>query len=296
MKEKKECKIVQDLLPYYVVEKFTNNETNEFVENHINECKECKEIYENFKKEQELVNNKSSEFEIDYMKKYKRKLFTTVIKTIIFIIFIAIFVYAIFVIPRFFTIRNLNEKFEEISKSKNYSYIEETIPNASNYSKIYRKDNIYKKVYVSKDTNAVISFQWVNVTTKEAYVIDEVNKTYTKFNNNFAFETITLLPSTYLTNSKLFEGGIMTQLKYAMNLSNGIKDRYYNYEIMDDCYVFDMGYGGNVYIEKETGLIKAETGDISALEGTKYSDYKFEQVTDEDIQMPDLTNYTLKAQ
>ena len=43
---KKECKIVQDLLPSYV-DKLTNEETNYFIDEHINECPECQKILEN---------------------------------------------------------------------------------------------------------------------------------------------------------------------------------------------------------------------------------------------------------
>ena len=35
MKEKKECKVVQDLLPNYI-EGLTTKETNEFIEEHLN--------------------------------------------------------------------------------------------------------------------------------------------------------------------------------------------------------------------------------------------------------------------
>ena len=38
MNENKDCKIVQDLLPNYI-EKLTNEETNKYIEEHLNECK-----------------------------------------------------------------------------------------------------------------------------------------------------------------------------------------------------------------------------------------------------------------
>ena len=41
MKENKECKIVQDLLPNYI-EKLTNEETNKFIEEHLKNCEDCK--------------------------------------------------------------------------------------------------------------------------------------------------------------------------------------------------------------------------------------------------------------
>ena len=43
---KKECKIVQDLLPSYV-DKLTNEETNQYIEEHLKECKECQKVLEN---------------------------------------------------------------------------------------------------------------------------------------------------------------------------------------------------------------------------------------------------------
>ena len=39
MKEKRDCKIVQDLLPNYI-ENLTNEETNHFIEEHLKECPE----------------------------------------------------------------------------------------------------------------------------------------------------------------------------------------------------------------------------------------------------------------
>lgn len=73
MKEKKDCKIVQDLLPNYI-EKLTNEETNMYIEEHLKECSECKQIFENMK--QELIDNKPSKNskEVRYIKKYNKKL------------------------------------------------------------------------------------------------------------------------------------------------------------------------------------------------------------------------------
>ena len=50
MKEKRDCKIVQDLLPNYI-ENLTNEETNRFIEEHLKECPECQKVLENMQKE-----------------------------------------------------------------------------------------------------------------------------------------------------------------------------------------------------------------------------------------------------
>lgn len=47
---KKECKIIQDLLPNYI-ENLTSIQTNEYIEEHIASCKECKENLENMQNE-----------------------------------------------------------------------------------------------------------------------------------------------------------------------------------------------------------------------------------------------------
>ena len=49
MNEKKECKIVQDLLPNYM-ENLTSIQTNEYIEEHIANCEECKKNLENMPK------------------------------------------------------------------------------------------------------------------------------------------------------------------------------------------------------------------------------------------------------
>ena len=79
---KKECKIIQDLLPSFI-EKLTSNETNTFVEEHLKECNECKKICEIMQKE--VINDVAKERKkIDYLKKYRRK--TIILKVVILVI------------------------------------------------------------------------------------------------------------------------------------------------------------------------------------------------------------------
>ena len=44
MKEKRECKLVQDLLPNYI-EKVTSEETNQYIEEHLQNCTDCEKVY-----------------------------------------------------------------------------------------------------------------------------------------------------------------------------------------------------------------------------------------------------------
>jgi len=72
MKEKRDCKIVQDLLPNYI-EKLTNEETNQYMEGHLKECKDCKKILENMEKNFD-IDTKREKREIIYIKKYSERL------------------------------------------------------------------------------------------------------------------------------------------------------------------------------------------------------------------------------
>ena len=54
MKNEKNCKIIQDLLPNYI-ENLTNEETNIFIEGHLNTCSNCKIILENMKNDLKII-------------------------------------------------------------------------------------------------------------------------------------------------------------------------------------------------------------------------------------------------
>ena len=87
MKRKKNCKIVQDLLPNYI-EKLTSKETNQFIEEHLSNCNDCKEILENMK-EEPLNNNQNIEHKkVKYLRKYNRKLRVFEISSIILLLII----------------------------------------------------------------------------------------------------------------------------------------------------------------------------------------------------------------
>lgn len=70
MKEELTCSIVQDLLPNYI-EKLTMNETNIFLEKHLETCVSCKEVYEHM-----VVDigstKKAPVIELKFLKKVKR--------------------------------------------------------------------------------------------------------------------------------------------------------------------------------------------------------------------------------
>ena len=71
MKKNEECKIVRDLLPS-CVDKVTDEVTNKFIQDHIQECEECKKVLENMGEEVILDKVKEKE-KLDYLKKVRRR-------------------------------------------------------------------------------------------------------------------------------------------------------------------------------------------------------------------------------
>ena len=73
MKEKRDCKILQHLLPNYI-EKLTNEETNAFIKEHLKNCDDCKKILENMQKDLNVNMTSKDKKAAKYFKKYKSKL------------------------------------------------------------------------------------------------------------------------------------------------------------------------------------------------------------------------------
>ena len=68
----KDCKVVLDLLPNYI-EKLTSEETNKFIEEHLQECPECKAMLESMKAEIKINTAKQDDREVEYIKKFNVK-------------------------------------------------------------------------------------------------------------------------------------------------------------------------------------------------------------------------------
>lgn len=86
-KNKKDCKIVQDLLPNYV-EDLTDEVTNEYIKEHIETCMECRNALENVNTEIE-VEELNQDREIQYLKKVRNKVRRTIMTAVLFVIMIA---------------------------------------------------------------------------------------------------------------------------------------------------------------------------------------------------------------
>ena len=84
---KKECRIVQDLLPLYIDE-VVSKESNDFIEKHLQECKQCKEMLNLLKQEEQVSNIDEKEAIRKFHKKLTYKNLKTLIITLLCIIII----------------------------------------------------------------------------------------------------------------------------------------------------------------------------------------------------------------
>ena len=117
MKEKKNCKIVQDLLPNYI-EKLTNDETNIFIEEHLKECEECRNILENMKIELKVDVQNRVNREVKYIKKYNSR-----IRLLEMIILIALLLFVTLAVRKIAIISGLSDKAEKTRATTNYHEI-----------------------------------------------------------------------------------------------------------------------------------------------------------------------------
>ena len=280
MKEKTNCKIVQDLLPNYI-ENLTNEETNRFIEEHLKECPECQKVLENMQKEIKVSTTKRDDREVKYIKKYNKKL-----KILKYALLIIILIYVIAVGRRTIIMSSLSGKATENQINDNYyvrlySYRGDTLTITESYNKgedylttltrVVNGSNIQKITYYKKGE-------------EQLFIIESDGK-----KNILNSETMLgghILPVTYVSN------GILANLQYA--LITGIDSTYCNGK---ECYVF-KGSSYERYIDKETGFVIRDI-EKSNKEITRQTDmvvdydYKFNIVTDSDIIRPDITVNTI---
>lgn len=86
---KKDCKIIQDLLPSYS-DGITSQETNNYIEDHLKNCVECRDTLKNMNKEIELNENIEQKEELKYLRGFKNRRNIIVVLSILFTICLCI--------------------------------------------------------------------------------------------------------------------------------------------------------------------------------------------------------------
>lgn len=265
----KECKIVQDLLPNYI-EKLTSQTTNEFVEEHSKQCNECKIVAENMEKELKFNSEKKEDREVEYIKKYSKKM--KISKKILLFILGIVLIYILTVVYKYSILTIIQKRNEASNNSNNryyYSLTYDTI------IEVYKKDGIMKANIKAVQGDGDITV-WKNENTNEEYVFWNSSKIYSKN----AGGIMGLSPSSMMTAPDF-----VSRLMVAIHPMMFVGTQKYN-----DTYCYNLKFD-DVYeiIEKETGnILYTNNG------GARNIKYSFDTVTDEDVKLPDFSEYKLK--
>ena len=293
MKEKRDCKLVEDLLPNYI-EKLTNKETNDFIEEHLKNCPSCKKIYDNMKEKQEENNVKTKEEEnkkVKFFKKYRNKL-----RVLRIILLVIVLVFVINTGRKVYIINDLNNKAKEYINSENYK------------KTIYLLDS---GKYVKSEGYCLNNKQKIVITTIDENGEKEVVTVYGEKGSNKI--------NTYTEK----EGKKTARINEQGEVSIEIGDAFYGldnkatliiYAILtninkttfngEECYYVsgpeNLGPYKLMYVNKNNGLIISriafETEFVNSEKGRVPStEYKFEfnNVTEEDFIEPDISEYEI---
>ena len=277
MKEKKNCKIVQDLLPNYI-EKLTNKETNIYIEEHLKECTECHKVLENMQKELNANSNRRDEREVKYIKKFSNKM-----KILKFILLALIIIYVSVIGRRTFIMFSLSQKVKENQSCNNYyaklySYQGDSLTITESYHK--GKDYL-TTITKFVNGNQIQKLTYYNKGTEQLFLTEFEGKKYIQ--NSETMIGGYILPVTYVSD------GFLANMQYAFII--GVDSTYCNGK---ECYVI-KGTNYERYIDKETGLairnIEKSNKDV-AIQNDIIVDYeyKFNVVEDRDIVKPDITD------
>lgn len=296
MKENKECKIVQDLLPNYI-EKLTSSETNQYIEEHMSNCNTCKQMLQNMQKEVLAEAKVSNKKEVKYIKKYRNKM--RILSAIILVVFL---IFLVATIRKAIILSNLSQKAEETMKSTNYHITiygyekgvackrEEFVLNDKRHLRVTRFSeegtSIYQTfIYQTEDgtlkRNVYSEYQGKKTAGLGLVINPDVERHGEEKNPLYIDNILQLFVTAIFTN---------VQPKSL----NGI-----------DCYLISnfegsriSGYNGPMYINKENGLIIGSMdSQVDGGFGKRIKslgcevEYEFGTVTEKDLVEPNIAEY-----
>lgn len=305
MKSKKECEIIQDLLVNYA-DGVLNPESKKLVQEHLSKCQYCQTELNNIKKDIDDTSNKEK-IELDYLKKVRIK---TKIKSILIAIVILLVIAIIIFLNNFLKINSIMSRAEKSLQSNNFYKETSQIlsDNHTSITKEYYKDGKYKiswQVYSDNGIETSI-IEYANVDSDERIYIYEKEKKAIIEKGDIpkmlnSANNIKNVP--FVTNRKDLLNKIGTTFIYSINTDT--------YDYGKEYYVLNNRSEKNnaweIWIDKETGLPIKEFnrgGEKSFFPGTNVvreirdniQEYKydFDKVTNEDVKVPDLSNYTVE--
>lgn len=295
MNEKKDCKIVQDLLPNYI-DKLTSKETNTYIEEHVNSCKDCKKILDAMQKDIQVQEKKLEKKKVEYIKKYNRRLKTLKI-SLLSIVCILIVLFVAFPGRNMVIIASLKDK-AEVSNQKNDNMYKKI----SHYSSIVPQTT-FEHYYKDGIVKAITTTSGLGATTTTEYMYPDQSRIFTDAPDG---KTLTILDSP----EDGYVSPISTDLYYNSItdlFSVSMKSKISTIELNGkECYMISNIFDNEEsklrwYVDKDTGLLLkvVQRGLVQEQYQSTYQatvieyEYSFGTVTDEDMKEPDETEYTL---
>ena len=270
MKEKRNCKIVQDLLPNYI-ENLTHKETNNFIEEHIKECDECQKIFENMKKDFQVNSTKRDYREVKYIKKYNNKL--KILRNILLFIII---LFIIIVGRKTFILVNLSNKAQALENNQNFHAKTEFYEQGEmRIVEVYKKQDKILMTWTkySQDKEKIKQTFYKSGEEKFSLIDNGETKILTKVGD--------VMANPISFTSKMFLVNLYTAITTNIDKVN-----------LDgkECYIIRDG-NTEKFIDVETGIAIKEIDNENNI--TVDYTYEFETVKDSDVARPDTTGYTL---
>ena len=287
MNEKKNCKIVQDLLPNYI-EKLTNEETNTFIEEHLKECDECREIFSNMQKDFKFNSQKRDHREVKYIKKYSHKM---KILKIILLIIVAIFV--IRTGRNFIIISSLSNKADDYVSSTNYHKKTTNFDGTSmtimdTYSKDGKLVSFLTRV-TPEETNKISVYK--NGETSNLY-FETGDKKTAQLNQKDVMIAVNIV--NYLDTDHNLLAALLGSITSSIKTVNcNEKDCYLITNFLTSNWLTSENEG--TYIDKETGLMVRSTMNGNSTDTVVDYIHEFNTVSDDIFVEPDINEYEITA-
>lgn len=297
----KECDIVQDLLIGYN-DGTLKEESKKLVNKHLETCEVCQSILKEIQSDNTQINEKEK---IDYLKKLRIK---SRVKSIIFAIGIILIIVFIIFLNKYFKINSICNKAEK-SLSSNNIY-KESIQVLGEYGTIveksYFKDGKYKAINenYTDDGVKIDSIKYTSVDSDELIIIyeDEKKAVIEKGEITKLFNSEDSLKGSPFMSNNIF-------LKLGAVIHKSIDTDTYDigreYYVLRD--VFEQNQRWETWIDKDTGLVLKtinregskifypETEIVKEVyDNIQEYKYKFDVVKDEDVEVPDLSNYEVE--
>ncbi len=301
MEKKTECEIVQDLLLNYA-DDVLNKESKKLVECHLIECEKCKERLSEIKKEMGK-NQENQKAQIDYLKKVRLK---NKLKSFLGAVFILVAVFVGWYCYQFGVIFKVTRNLERQFAGENF-YIETITADMENrviVNKTWYKDGKYKiERYIENEEAILQTFETcygnINENAKEEYFVSTEQKKVRKETllvEKNKHEFVGMQSSFVLKDVPQYWIRKLGE-PFFVKISTDHK------EIGRKYYVFQFGETEK-WVDIETGLPIMSFGETlftSYYKDTKIPKqnfesiteyrYEFEQVKNEEVEIPDLEGY-----